>query len=269
MWQSSEDSIVPRTGDVDLWRVALDRDPTSINALFELLSADEKARANKYVFAKDKRHFIAGRGALRKIIGGYLDVSPEEIRFSTNRFGKPFLSTNDRDLRFNVSHACGIGVVAVSFGRELGVDIEFVDRNFDVWSVAASVLSPAEFAQMRSLASSSQAAMFFAGWTRKEAFLKAMGDGLSSSDELQRAVSLIGDKGVFRSSEENIVTDWSLTSFEIHKDFKASLVVEGSIGSLKFWQLDSSGSRENEVERKVAHGFLTGRVGEPLNVCAE
>lgn len=227
-----------KDGEIDLWSVDLDRDSASISSLFELLSDDEKSRANKYVFAKDRTHFIACRATLRKILGGYLGVNPQKIRFLTGRYGKPFLAPQDCDLRFNVSHSQGLGVVAVSQNREIGVDIEYINRDFDVLGVAPNVFSAAEFSQMRLLSTIDMAAKFFAGWTRKEAFLKAMGDGLSSSDELQSVVSLISDEDVvYRSIEGGKVTDWSLTSFEIRENFKASLVVEGKIGTIRFWQL--------------------------------
>ncbi len=237
MWQSLTDPILPRTGEVDLWRVDLDREPACIDSFFAFLSTDEKARADKYVFARDRKHFIVGRATLRKIIGGYLGISPKEIRFSVRRFGKPYLSAEDGGLRFNVSHSRGIAFIAVSVNREVGVDIEFVDQNFDVFSVAPSVFSATEVLRIRSLPSNLQAATFFAGWTRREALLKAMGDGLSSSEELQAAVSLIsnGDDS-FRSFEANKFTNWSLTSLELDDDFKAALVVEGHIGHVRFLQ---------------------------------
>lgn len=234
-WNAASISPSLKDCEIDLWRIDLKRDPRDVNSLFELLSDEEKTRANKFVFAKDREHFIAGRGMLRKIIGGYLGKSPDEIRFSVRHYGKPDLSEEAIDLRFNVSHSRGIAVIAVALNREVGVDIEFVDPHFDIFSVAKSVFSADEVSRMASLPSNLQAATFFAGWTRKEAFLKAMGDGLSSPDELQTAVSLIGDEDVsYRSFENNKFKDWSLTSFEIQDHFKAALVVEGNVGAVNF-----------------------------------
>lgn len=235
----TETSISPslKDGEIDVWKVDLECDPRDLDSLFELLSGEEKARADRYVFAKDREHFIAGRGMLRKIIGGYLDKSPDEIRFSVRHYGKPDLSGEAIDLRFNVSHSCGIAVIAVSLKREIGVDIEFVNTNFDVFSVAKSIFSTEEISRMESLPSNLQTATFFAGWTRKEAFLKAMGDGLSSPEELQTAVSFISGEDIsYRSVENNKIKDWSLTSFEIQENFKAALVVEGNVGTVRFWK---------------------------------
>ena len=238
MWNELAGPIALRTGEIDLWRVDLDRDPAEIDSLFELLSDDEGDRANKYVFAGDRTHFIVGRATLRKIIGGYLGTSPEEIAFSVRHYGKPYLSGVDRDLRFNVSHSKGIAVIAVTLNREVGVDIEFVDPEFDVFSVAPSVFSPVEVSRLSSMAPHLQTAAFFVGWTRKEALLKAMGDGLSSSDELQTAISLNSEENVAIDLRENgKMTHWSITSFEVHDNFKAALVVDGKMGNIRYWKI--------------------------------
>jgi 4'-phosphopantetheinyl transferase len=126
----------------------------------------------------------------------------------------------------------------VSIGREIGVDIEFVDTDLDVVSVAPSVLPAAEVERMRSLPRDVQAAIFFAAWTRKEAVLKAMGDGLSSSDELQRAITSIGDgESSFSWFENDTATHWSLTPFHVEAGFKAALVVEGDIELIRFYKM--------------------------------
>jgi 4'-phosphopantetheinyl transferase len=241
MWMGLADPSAPRTGEIDLWRVDLERDPADTESLFELLSDDEKARANKYLFAKDRGHFIACRATLRKILGGYLEIAPEEVSLSARKYGKPYLATNDNAPRFNVSHSNGIGVIAVSMGREVGVDIEFVSNDPEILSIAPSVLPAAEVERIRSLPPDLQAATFFAAWARKEAVLKAMGDGLSSSEELQRAVTSIshGERS-FSWFENDIAKRWSLTTFQVEAGFKAAVVVEGDIGVIRFYNLIES-----------------------------
>lgn len=237
-WNKTQPSPLLRDREVHLWRVELERDRTETDLLFELLSDDECERANKYRFSKDRSHFVVGRATLRKIIGGYLGVSPEKIVFSIRHYGKPYLSGVDRDLRFNVTHSNGVAVIAVTKGRELGVDIEFFNPEFDIFSVAPSVFTSIEVSHLRSLAANLQTAVFFAGWTRKEAFLKAMGDGLSSSNELQPAVSFFSDEDVsFDLLDNGRKTKWSLTSFLIQDDFKAALAVEGKMRTFSFYKL--------------------------------
>jgi len=241
-WKRTTAAPSLNDGEIDLWCFDLDRDPVLVGPLFELLSDDERMRADKYVFAKDRTQFIVCRATLRKILGGYLAVSPHQIRFSAGHFGKPSLSEHN-DVRFNVSHSHGLAVIAVAQSREVGVDIEYISLDFDVMSVAPRLFSAAECSEMRSLSPAARAIKFFEGWTRKEALLKAIGDGLSSSDEIQSVASLIGKDIVYRSVDGDKVTDWSVTSFEIQEDFKASLAVEKEIGTIRLWQYSDESSR--------------------------
>jgi len=238
-WQKTLDPEPPKNGEIDLWRVFLNRDRKSISFLFDSLSYDEKHRANKYVFAKDREHYVACRATLRKIIGRYLGLGPEKVRFSYNRFGKPFMAAEDGGLRFNVSHSRGVGLIAIALNREVGVDIEFVDHKFHVFSVANSAFSASEVLRLRSLPTSLQTEVFFTGWTRKEASLKAMGYGLSSFPEHQSVISAInGEKDVsFTTFAGDEFKDWSLTSLATDDRYKASLAVEGNIGTVRYWQL--------------------------------
>ena len=237
-WNVTSGPAALKDDEVDLWRVNLDCSPASINSLVDLLSDDEKDRANKFVFAKDKGRFIACRGTLRRVIGDYLGTVPRKIKFAARRYGKPYISAEDLDLRFNVSHSRGIAVIAVSLKREVGVDVEFVDRNFDVFKVAPSLFSAVEVSRLRSLPSRLQTVAFFASWTQREALLKATGDGFSSSEELQTTISLSRRDEVSHTLFVNEkITEWSATSFEIHDDFKGALVVEGKMGAVRCWQL--------------------------------
>ena len=231
--------------EIDLWGVFLTHDQPSMHSFFDSLSEDEKHKANRFVFAKDRDAFVAGRGSLRKILGGYLDCRPEQVRFSYNRFGKPGLAApEDCGLRFNVSHSRGIGVVAVTQDREVGVDIEYVDPDFDVLSVAAGAFFGNEVARLKSLPEESRTAAFFEGWTRKEASLKAMGDGLSSSSEQQLAVSAIQNeqRATFTTTVSGKVTHWTLISLQTGDEFKAALAVEGNIVSLRYFRLANDDS---------------------------
>jgi 4'-phosphopantetheinyl transferase len=152
------------------------------------------------------------------------------------------LSEQDGGLRFNVSHSRVIGLIAVTKYREVGIDIEYVNHDFDVLSVAASAFSAEEAERLRILPATLQTAAFFSGWTRKEACLKAMGDGLSSSAEQQAACSAIGDEQwvSFRSSAGDRITDWTLTSVETADEYKAALAVEGTIETVRYWRLEGA-----------------------------
>ncbi len=244
-WESTSGSPPLVDGDIDLWRADLARDQVSIGPLFGSLSDDEKIRADRFHFARDRERFVVGRATLRKIISSYLGIRPEIIVFSYNRFGKPSLAAGDGRLRFNVSHSRETGLIAVTKDRAVGVDIEFADRNFDVMSVAKGAFSEAEVSRLRSLPAGLRTAAFYEGWTRKEACLKAMGDGLSSSPDQLSAVSAVirRSEASFESVVDGKATEWSLMSLGIADDYKAALAVEGRIRSVRYWHLpDDAGS---------------------------
>lgn len=229
-------------GDVDVWRVDLDHDAAGIQCLSALLSVDEKKRADRFVFARHRERFIAARGELRRIISGYLRTRPEEITFSVRKFGKPDLLAESSGLKFNVSHSQGTALIAIAGKREVGVDIEFVDHNFDVLSVASTVFSESEVFEMRSLPTSWQAVNFFTAWTRKEACLKAIGDGLSSSEEIQAVIRSLGAGEVsFRTIEAGRSIDWSLTSLSVSDDLVAAIAIQGDFGNVRFRDWTGSG----------------------------
>jgi 4'-phosphopantetheinyl transferase len=212
------------------------------------LSKDEKARADRFAFEKDRIQFVAGRGTLRKILGRYLDESPERLGFEIGSFGKPNLSNGNGWLRFNISHSRGMAVIAVALNREVGIDLEFVDQKFDVQGVAPSVFSEEEVNSLRSLLPDRQVDAFFTGWTRKEALLKAMGDGLSSSEEFQGIHIFIPDLNTsYKSFKNDRCTEWALTSFRVDDDFKAAIAVEGSLGAIRFLETFDAHDKQTGV----------------------
>lgn len=146
--------------------------------LHPLLSEDENARAARFVFDRDRNRFIAGRAILRRILGRYLARDPAGLRFCYNEFGKPWL-TGQRawSLHFNLSHAGGVAALAVSRLHEIGIDIE--ERKPLKEDIARRFFSAAEYGELRELSGQDYVEAFYRCWTRKEAFVKAYGAGLS------------------------------------------------------------------------------------------
>src|SRR5271163_517516 len=165
---------------VDLWKLCLDQPPTA-GSPAGVLSADEIARAQRFHFEKDRIHFIHCRSALRFLLARYLGVSPAGIRFEYLSGGKPQLiaEQNPRRLQFNLSHSNNMALIAVGSELRLGVDIEKIRDNVDTAALAERFFSPRERAGLRALPGHLRVPAFFACWTRKEAFLKATGTGLS------------------------------------------------------------------------------------------
>ncbi len=168
------------TARVDVWRVRLDQPPTA-GSEGSVLSPDEIARAGRFHFEKDRIHFTRCRTALRGVLSGYLAVPAANIRFEYLISGKPQLAAgqNPHALQFNVSHSASMALIAVGSEHRLGVDMEKIRADVDTTSLADRFFSLRERAGLQALPEHLRVPGFFACWTRKEAFLKATGDGLS------------------------------------------------------------------------------------------
>jgi 4'-phosphopantetheinyl transferase len=155
---------------VDVVVESLDVDEAPLRAL---LSPDEQERAARFVFREDRRRYIVARARLRQLLGARLRVSPEKIEFQYGAAGKPALAASHGDLRFNLSHCEDVAVYAFADAAEVGVDVEREREIEDAEAIAERCFSPAERDACRALG-------FLYCWTRKEAFVKALGSGLSS-----------------------------------------------------------------------------------------
>ena len=168
------------TGRVDVWSVRLD-EPARTGSEILTLSPDEIARANRFHFEKDRIHFTRCRSALRDLLAGYLAIPAADIRFEYLTSGKPQLAAeqNPSALQFNVSHSANMALIAVGSEHRLGVDIEKIRGDVDITALAERFFSLRERAGLLALPDHLRVPGFFACWTRKEAFLKATGEGLS------------------------------------------------------------------------------------------
>lgn len=163
---------------VHMWYISLDCSSSEITHLAEVLSPAEINRAEAFHFERDRRLFQVSHGALRFILCQYVDCHPAEIKYQVTSNGKPFL-VNDPELYFNLSHSHERAIVAVSRIHPLGVDIEHVRSLENIDLLARQCFSPTEYQAFSVLPESDRLLGFFNAWTRKEAFIKAIGDGLS------------------------------------------------------------------------------------------
>ena len=164
-------------GVVHVWAASLDRAPAELDALRALLSADELERAARFKFDVLARRFIAGRGILRSLIGAYIGTAPAELRFRYDA-GKPSLETQpSTPLYFNLAHADGLAVYAVTRSAAIGIDVERVAPLPDATDIAANYFAPGEIRRLSR--ATDTAGSFYRCWTRKEAYVKALGEGLA------------------------------------------------------------------------------------------
>ena len=223
---------------VHVWSAGLDLAAEAESSLAVLLNAEEFARARRFHFERDRRHFTAARGLLRLLVGRYLGADPAAVRFGYGPRGKPFVtSPGGTALRFNLSHSHGRALFAFASGREVGIDLEAGARLGDDWpGLVRRVFSARERGELFSLPAGRQRAAFLNGWTRKEAFLKATGLGLV--DGLQ-SIEVTLDPScapVLLAAGETTgpLGRWTIHDLRRGEDYAAALVVEGDTRVARF-----------------------------------
>ncbi len=162
---------------VHVWRVSLLRSPKATADLRAVLSPDERARADAQAGERLQRRFVVAHAETRRILAGYLNEDPRTLVFAVHPQGKPHLSGAGRDLRFNLAHSGELALLAVSSHREVGIDVEWVDPRRDLGAILPAFAAE-ERAALERIPEGERRAALFAAWTRKEAYLKAMGRGI-------------------------------------------------------------------------------------------
>ena len=237
-WKSPAEFIEPRRGEVQVWRAFLDVLPSYLESLCPILSVTERERAARFHFERDRSRFIVARASLRILMGYYLRKPPSAIRFGYGPHGKPFLVGEETvDLRFNVSHSQGLALYAVTLGAEVGVDLEYSDGNMDFEAIAERFFSVREIAALRSLPEHEKRKAFFACWTRKEAYIKARGEGLLVSLN-SFSVSLIpGEPARLLDVQSDPVESsrWSFLELVPEPRYVGALAVEGRGWRPRYW----------------------------------
>ncbi|HEU5348398.1 MAG TPA: 4'-phosphopantetheinyl transferase superfamily protein [Ktedonobacterales bacterium] len=178
-------------------------------------------------------------GVLRKILGRYMNLAPAEVRISALPDGKPALAPELRGdhLEFNLSHSHELALIAVGKGRQLGIDVEHIRAELNGEEIAERFFSPLEAALLRSLPQGVRLAAFFAVWTRKEAYIKARGNGLRKPLD-QFAVAIAPGQPaalLYDESDPDALSRWSLRSLDVGLDYAASVAVEGQDWGLRRW----------------------------------
>lgn len=196
-------------GDVHVWRARIERGPGR-GSLERLLAADERVRAGRFRFECDAARYVTGRALARRIAATYLGTEPGRLVFRPGAHGKPLLDPA-LGLHCNWSHAGEFVAIALA-GADVGVDIERTERVTDLDAVAERVFSDHEMAEYRSLEGEARRVAFFNGWTRKEAFIKATGEGMSRPLR-EFAVSLAESPVRLRVLRDDDPARWSLMAF--------------------------------------------------------
>ncbi len=224
---------VPGFKEIHLWSVDLCPPPERIEELRLLLTGAEIERADRFHFDRHRRRFIVRRGVLRLLMAGYLGRRPEELRFEEGEKGKPFVAQETavagERLHFNLSDSKDLAVYAVTRGAELGVDVEILRPMPDAQGIAEHFFSVEERDRLRRVPPERKARAFFNCWTRKEAYIKAIGEGLS--EPLDRfSVTLLPDEParfVHLGGDAERAAGWTLHHLVPGDDAVGALALEG------------------------------------------
>ena len=243
-WQLPPARLYLDTDEVQVWVVSLDRTEAERTKFLRSLSHDEKMRADRFYFDHDRYHYIAARGLLRLLLGGYLHKDPSLVTFAYGEHGKPMLVQvkGDPQLEFNVSHSHGMALLAFGYDRAIGVDIEEIRPLSDAAQIAKRFFSAREYGWFTAVPAAQQPQAFFNCWTRKEAYIKAIGDGLSCPLDAfdvtltpGQPARLLTIRGSSLEAEQ-----WQLHTLEPKRGYVGAVIAAGKDWRLTLWKWPDS-----------------------------
>jgi 4'-phosphopantetheinyl transferase len=236
-WQTAPEFVEARNDEVHIWRAALDVLPSHVENLRTILSNDERERAARFHFERDRSRFIVGRAFLRILIGRYLQKMPSEIQLSYGANGKPFVAGQEEArFSFNLSHSGCLALYAVTRGREIGVDLERISALMNMEAIAERFFSAQEVAALKELSPDRRQKAFFTCWTRKEAYVKARGEGLSIPlDAFSVSLRPEDLPSLKVQGDPKESSRWSLLAIDPDPDYVGAVAVEGRAPVLRCW----------------------------------
>lgn len=212
--------------DLHLWPIRIDAHQARRDYFFDLLDAEEKSRALRFRFEKDRVNFVVAHGLLRTILSGYLTCEPSSLLFELGEHKKPFLKNNTA-LQFNLSHSHGMAIVAVTLNEAIGVDVEWVREKDDLDDIVHRFFSSNEIEEYFSLPVNQRLQAFYIGWSRKEAFIKATGKGLFQELKSFSVSMAPGKLAKVVSIEKEDAALWQLHSIDVGKNYAAAVCWRG------------------------------------------
>ncbi len=241
-WTAPPDSPTAiEAGELHLWRFSLEASAAEHDALEALLSSRERERAAGIRIEAHRRRYEVGHGRLRRVLGRYLGIAPEAIEFGRHSRGKPFITAvqNPGGVQHNFSHTGDVAIVGVALGRPLGVDVEAHRSDVDMELIARRQFAQGEQSRLMSLTPAERVAAFYRCWTRKEAYLKALGEGIAGGLQGFEVSFLAGEPpAILRAKggpEE--CRRWNVIAIDAGPELSAACVVEGAVSRVAGWEL--------------------------------
>ena len=239
LWSPAPTDLKLVDNEVHVWRAQLELPSSQAQELRGTLTDDELDRANRFSFGIDRQRFITARGTLRSILSRYITIDPSHLRFHYNQYGKPSLAPEFSAylLNFNLSQSGSMALYAITRKMEIGVDVERVRSDFDYEEIGERFFSANEAAILRTLPIEKKLEAFYNCWTRKEAYLKAQGKGLSlpldnfdvSFAPGEPSIVLITKNGLQESSP------WTLRDLKPGIGYVGALAAKGIGCRLRYW----------------------------------
>ena len=243
-WPSCSSAPQIVRGDVHVWAASLRITFTELEAFAAVLSSDEKERAGKFKFEKHRNRFIAGRGALREIAGQYLQAKPAALRFEYTTNGKPVFANEfaSAGLHFNLAHSEDLVLIAVTRIGAIGVDVEWVRLVKEMDELVARFFSRREAQLFQKLGNEEKPDAFFNLWTRKEALLKATGEGITRSLSLVEVSFLPGEPArlLAVAGDPSKAAQWTIRELSPAEGFAGALAVQAQEINLRCGKWDLS-----------------------------
>lgn len=239
-WATPPEPPALGPGEVHLWRASLQLEDQELQQLAATLAPEEMERAARFRFPKDRVRFTAARGILRRILGYYTGRDPADVAFGYHPGGKPFLLEQDRrpsPLEFNLAHSHGMALYAFGFEVRLGVDLERVRGGVNCERLAARYFTSAEVEDLQRLPPEDRDPAFFRAWTRKEAFLKGLGQGLRGGLSTFQVALDPGSTDALLAvpGDPAAAGRWRLTDVPVDSCYCAALAVESRSHQIRLY----------------------------------
>lgn len=214
--------------EIHLWSSSVLKTESIKEKLYSTLSPDERERAARFRFSEQRRAYIVTRGLLRSILSCYVGIKPGKLQFAYGVRGKPTLT--DIPIYFNVSHSKDMAVYAIAREAKLGVDVEYIRPMPDLESIAKQFFSAAEYDDLLALEVGQRCEAFFNCWTRKEAYLKAIGEGLYAPLDQFQVTLKLGHAPSFVTIQglQNLAAEWSLFDWKPTEQYAGAIAIYGN-----------------------------------------
>jgi len=225
--RTMEGLAIPAQTEIHVWHSSLAISVAERETFYALLDAEERERAGRFRFDASRDAFIASHGWLRTLLGRYLNAVPRSLEFTFGNRGKPALQGTP--LRFNLSHSGAMAACAVARNQEIGIDIELIRPMSDLESVVRRFFHPEECRKLLALREEDRETAFFHCWTRKEAYIKALGDGLSADLGRFEVTLAPGEPAaVVRIDGRPAARDWSVFGLDVGPGYAGAVAIRGT-----------------------------------------